>query len=489
VIGEAEARRALEALGRVDYGEAFIERQRRTVVLIDAGRAEVVQSGWEAGAGILAEVAGAVGYAHGPDRPEALLAAAATAKAVAASGGANGARARKAPQVAVQVPAAGTGRAADDDGGAGGAAGDAGGDAGAGAGGDGHGGVAADRAALVAALTAAEAAARASDPAIVQVDLDYRDFDQHVAVFAADGRRGADRRAGAYVKVRCAARRGGVLRTGVAMGSASGGESPWRRLDFLAVAREAARRAVVMLDAVPAPAGVMPVVIAGGRGGVLLHEACMHGLEADLVGRGTSIYAGRRGDPVASPVVTACDDPTLPGLFGSYTCDDEGVPARPTTIIAGGRLESYLCDRRFGARLGQGSTGNGRRDSYRSLALPRMSNTVLLPGPAAPEEVIAATRRGLYACFVAGGEADEVSGDFVFAVSEGYLIEDGRVTAPVYEATLAGNGPRVLRNIDMVAGDLAFAPGLCEKYGQYVPVGVGCPTLRVSELVVGGTRL
>jgi TldD protein len=231
----------------------------------------------------------------------------------------------------------------------------------------------------------------------------------------------------------------------------------------------------------------MAVVIANGTGGVLFHEACGHSLEADAVYKKASVFAGRIGEKVASEMVNAYDDPTLVNRWGSFSYDDEGIRAMRTPLIEGGALRGFINDRKRSMRDGVPPTGNGRRQSYRFVPVPRMTNTYIETGEAKREEIIADTSLGLYARKLGGGEVNPVTGDFIFAVTEGYMIRDGEVAEPVKGATLIGNGPRVLRDIDAVADDLDFDTGMCGKEGQAVPVCTGQPTLRVRELVVGGT--
>ena len=254
-----------------------------------------------------------------------------------------------------------------------------------------------------------------------------------------------------------------------------------------AVAASAARKALTALDAVDAPSGRMPVVVGNGFGGVLLHEAIGHGLEADAVQKQASVYAGRVGHKLAADFVTAFDDGRLPGEWGSDAVDDEGTPTQKTTIIEGGKLTSYLYDSLRAHRGKALSTGNGRRESFRHLPQPRMTNTYFAPGDATPEDLIAGTERGLYAVSFGGGQVEPATGDFVFGVSVGYLIEGGKVTAPVRGATLIGNGPDALGAIDGIAADLEIASGFCGKGGQRVPAGVGQPHVRIKALTVGGT--
>ncbi|MGB4946157.1 MAG: metalloprotease TldD [Candidatus Competibacter denitrificans] len=258
----------------------------------------------------------------------------------------------------------------------------------------------------------------------------------------------------------------------------------------LGYAREAVRLALVNLEAAPAPAGTMTVVLGPGWPGILLHEAIGHGLEGDFNRKGTSAFSGRMGERVASPLCTVVDDGTLADRRGSLNIDDEGTPTRCTTLIEGGVLKGYLQDKLNGRLMKTASTGNGRRESYAHLPLPRMTNTYLLAGASEPGEIIASVAKGLYAVNFGGGQVDITSGKFVFSASEAYLIENGRVTRPVKGATLIGNGPEVLTQVSMVGNDLRLDAGVgtCGKDGQSVPVGVGQPTLRVGALTVGGTH-
>ena len=262
------------------------------------------------------------------------------------------------------------------------------------------------------------------------------------------------------------------------------GEAVWQH-----AAREALRQALVKLDAVPAPAGEMEVVLGNGWPGILLHEAIGHGLEGDFNRKGTSAFAGLRGKRIASQGVTVVDDGTIADRRGSLSVDDEGTPTSRTVLIEDGILVGYMQDRLNARLMGEAATGNGRRQSYAHTPMPRMTNTIMLDGMHTRDEMIGSVKRGLYAVNFGGGQVDITSGKFVFAASEAYLIEDGRVTAPVKGATLIGNGPDALTRISMVGDDLALDPGIgtCGKQGQGVPVGVGQPTLKMTGLTVGGT--
>jgi TldD protein len=253
--------------------------------------------------------------------------------------------------------------------------------------------------------------------------------------------------------------------------------------------REAVRQAAVNLDAVPAPAGNMPVVLGPGWPGVLLHEAIGHGLEGDFNRKGTSAFTGRIGERVATEQCTVVDDGTLVGRRGSLNCDDEGTPTQCNTLIEKGRLRGYMHDKLNARLMKSTSTGNARRESYAHVPMPRMTNTYMLPGKYDPEEIIASVERGIYAPNFGGGQVDITSGKFVFSASEAYLIEGGKKTAPVKGAMLIGSGPEVLTRVSMVGSDLALdsGVGICGKDGQSVPVGVGQPTLKIDSLTVGGT--
>ncbi len=257
-----------------------------------------------------------------------------------------------------------------------------------------------------------------------------------------------------------------------------------------AFADEALRQALVNLEAVDAPAGSMPVVVGAGWPGVLLHEAVGHGLEGDFNRKGTSTYAGRMGEQVASKLCTIVDDGTLPGRRGSLSVDDEGTPTQCTTLIENGRLVGYLQDTLNARLMGVAPTGNGRRESFAHLPMPRMTNTCMLAGESDPADIIRSVKRGLYAVNFGGGQVDITSGKFVFSATEAYLIEDGRITAPVKGATLIGNGPEAMNRVSMVGTDLRLdeGVGICGKDGQSLPVGVGQPTLKIEQKTVGGTR-
>lgn len=328
--------------------------------------------------------------------------------------------------------------------------------------------------------------ARNYDKRIKQVTVSYGDVVQKVMIANSEGKFVDDERIRTRLVVNAVAMEGSVIQTGYeAMGGFAGFEYfEHRNPEELAL--EAAKRAVLMLGAKPAPAGKMPVVMAGEAGGTMVHEACGHGLEADLVQKKLSVYAGKKGMKVASELVTVVDDATLPGRYGSFRFDDEGTPGQKTILIENGVLKEYMYDYLTAAKEKRQSTGNGRRESYHDRPIPRMTNTLIAPGKTRGEDIIKDTKKGLLVRKMGGGQVNTITGDFVFDVTEGYLIENGEVTVPVRGATLTGNGPAALQIVDAVGDDLGFAIGTCGKDGQGVPVSDAQPTLRIPELIVGG---
>jgi len=332
--------------------------------------------------------------------------------------------------------------------------------------------------------------ARAMDSRVTQVMASLSATYETIMVMASDGTLAADVRPLVRLNVALIAEQGDRREQGYAGGGGRFGYNEflesgrWREL-----VREAVRTAQVNLEAVPAPAGTMNVVLGPGWPGVLLHEAVGHGLEGDFNRKGTSAFSGRIGEKVAASEVTVVDDGALASRRGSLNIDDEGTPTGSTTLIEGGVLRGYLQDKLNARLMGMSPTGNGRRESFAHLTMPRMTNTYMLPGPHAPEDIIASVDKGLYCRNFGGGQVDITSGKFVFSASEAYLIEGGRITTPVKGATLIGNGPDVMTRVSMVGNDLRLDDGVgtCGKDGQSIPVGVGQPTLRVNGLTVGGT--
>ncbi len=343
----------------------------------------------------------------------------------------------------------------------------------------------------VALLQRVDAYARQQDPRVIQVNVNLAAEYETVLIMASDGHLAADVRPLVRLNVSVVVEQNGRREQGYAGGGGRYDYHYFVEQDLaLEYAREAVRQAVVNLSAVDAPAGTMPVVLASGWPGVLLHEAVGHGLEGDFNRKGTSVFSGRMGQMVASPLCTVVDDGTLPNRRGSLNVDDEGVPTQCTVLIEKGILRNYIQDKRNARLMGMESTGNGRRESYAHVPMPRMTNTYMLPGESTPEEIIGSVKKGIYAVNFAGGQVDITSGKFVFSASEAYLIEDGKITVPVKGATLIGNGPDVLTRVSMVGNDLKLDSGIgiCGKDGQSVPVGVGQPTLKVDTLTVGGTN-
>ncbi len=337
-------------------------------------------------------------------------------------------------------------------------------------------------------LHSIDQAARGYDPRISQVQAGYREYCRRIWIYNSEGRLAEDERNMVQVFTVVMAQRDGLVQRAVAAIGGQLGLELLDRLDPLVEAREAAEAAVKALDARPAPAGEMTVVMHRGWGGVLFHEACGHALEADFVNQGASIFSGRLGEQVASPLITLIDDSTLPARRGSFRFDDDGTSSQRTILIEKGMLKEYMWDLAQARKANYHSTGNGRRQSFRYLPMPRMTNTFIAAGESAPDEIVRSVKKGLYVKMLGGGQADVTKGDFVFSVSEGYLIEDGKLTAPVRGATLIGNGPEILNQIDMVGHDLELDKGLgiCGK-GQRIPVSVGQPTLRIPSITVGGT--
>lgn len=333
-------------------------------------------------------------------------------------------------------------------------------------------------------LTTIDSVARGYDPAIKQVRATFRDELRKITIATSDGTIVRQELPLIWIDVSTLAERGDKRSPGYARRSKKMGFEFADRAMVEDVARDAARQAVDMLEAGNAPSGEMPVVIGSG-GGVVFHEAVGHGLEADSVERKASFYAGLMGTKVASDLITLVDEGSIPGLRGSFDFDDEATPSGKNVLIEGGMLRDYMYDLVSARKLKGHLTGNGRRESYLHYPLVRMTNTYIMAGSSVPDEIIAATQRGLYAKRMGGGEVDTATGSFTFSLMEAYLIEKGKITSPVRGATLIGNGPEILKRIDMLGNDLSFWPGTCGK-GQWVPITSGAPTLRIASIVVGG---
>ena len=347
-----------------------------------------------------------------------------------------------------------------------------------------------DLAARLELILRVDRAARAFDARVVQVRASYSEELRRILVVGSDGSYASDTqplcRLNAFViaKDEKSTTRGSAGAGGRAgLAQFVGSKSPEN------LAQEAARGAILQLGAVAAPAGEMEVVLGPGWPGILLHEAVGHGLEADFNRKGTSAFSGLIGRPVASSKVTVVDNGTMAGRRGSLNVDDEGSPTQETVLIENGVLKGYLTDKLSARLMGMANTGSGRRESYHCIPMPRMTNTYMLAGDDAPEDIIRSVKRGLYAPNFGGGQVDITNGKFVFSASEAYLIEDGKITAPVRDATLIGNGPEALKYVSMVGNDLKLDEGIgtCGKDGQSVPVGVGMPTIKLDKMTVGGT--
>ncbi len=335
----------------------------------------------------------------------------------------------------------------------------------------------------------ADSTAWAVDKRIVQVKVVYGDGYKRFAVINSLGEWAEEERAGLLFLCNAVSKDGDVIQTGYEPVGGVMGLEALEETTPEQVAETAAKRAVMMLGARRAPGGKMGVVLSSEAGGTMIHEAVGHGLEADLALQKLSVYSGKVGEKVASPLITVLDDSTIPYRRGSFFYDDEGSAAQRTLLIDRGVLKSYMYDRLNAMKAGVKSTANGRRESYHHRPIPRMTNTMIAPGASDPDSIIRSLDRGLFVKKMGGGQVNTVNGDFVFEVTEGYLIEGGRVGEPVRGATLTGNGPEVLMNIDMVGADLGFGIGTCGKDAQGVPVSDAQPTLRIPEIVVGGDVL
>lgn len=326
------------------------------------------------------------------------------------------------------------------------------------------------------------------DKHISQVRVSLGDVKQNILIANSEGLFTTDERVRGRISIESVANDGNDMQTGRVSPGASAGFEFFRNMDIEAEAREASRIAKTMLFASYAPSGKFPVVIDNRFGGVIFHEACGHGLEASSVAKGNSIFAGKMGQMIASPLVSAVDDGTLPNEWGSLTIDDEGHKTQRNLLIENGILKGYLVDKLNGRRMGMKSTGSGRRESYKYAPTSRMTNTFILNGKSSFDEIIKNTEYGIYAKNMGGGSVNPATGDFNFAVMEGYIIRNGEICEPVRGATLIGNGGEVLKKIDMVGNNLGFGQGMCGSSSGSIPTNVGEPTIRVSEITVGGRK-
>lgn len=338
----------------------------------------------------------------------------------------------------------------------------------------------------ISLMRKADAVARGYDKRIRQVSVIYNDFIQRVQIATTDGTVAEDERVHTIAVIQVIAADEGIIQTGYESIGGFIGFELFDEIDIEELSLKTAKRALMMLTARRAPGGRMPVVISSEAGGTMIHEAIGHGLEADLAQQGLSVYSKKIGQLIASPLITAIDDPTLQKKRGSFRFDDEGTPSRQNVLVEKGILKSYMYDKLTALKDGVTSTGNGRRQSYQHRPIPRMTNTLIAPGETSPEQVVTSVEYGLLVTKMGGGQVNTITGDFVFEVQEGYLVKKGMVEEPVRGATLAGNGPEILKSIDMVGSDLGFAIGTCGKDSQGVPVSDAMPTVRIPEMVVGG---
>jgi TldD protein len=437
--------------------EVFAEDAVTSAATLDDGRIEELSSGRSRGAGIRVVDGETTGFAHTADLSEpGLLAAARAAAAVAKEGGAgvrtvalgsvasHGLRDRTPPDT---VP----------------------------------------KARKLELLTRADEVARSASDSIAQVQAGYGDGRRHILIANSDGLLATDDQIRTRFNVACVANGDTGMQTGYEAVARTEGFEIFERYDIEELSRTAAERALAKLSARPAPSGEVPIVLAGGSGGIMFHEACGHGLEADHIVKDASVYVGQVGQLVASPLVTLVDDGTWLGEWGNFAVDDEGNRPARNVLIENGVLTDYMWDWLRARKEGRKSSGNGRRQSYQHLPMVRMTNTYLLAGPEDPDEIVAQTPSGVYVKKLGGGQVNTATGDFVFGTTEAYLIENGRITEPLRDANLIGNGPEVLRRIDAVAGDFDMTPGTCGKDGQSVPVGCGQATLRITGITLGGT--
>lgn len=461
-LDRAASERVLRgALDGAEDGELFLEYRESEVIALDDGRIRSASFDASKGFGLRAVAGEAAGYAHAGELSEAALRRAAeTVGAV-----------RQGRSGTLDVaPRATNARLYE----------------------DANPLALLDFAAKTKLLGEIDAFARGRDPRVKQVMASLAGEWQAVQILRADGTRVADIRPLVRLNVSVVVEQDGRRETG---SHGMGGRFDYARIVaepvWQGAVEEALRQALVNLESIPAPAGEMEVVLGAGWPGILLHEAIGHGLEGDFNRKKTSAFAGLLGQRIAAPGVTVVDDGTIPDRRGSLTVDDEGTPTNRTVLIEDGVLVGFLQDRQNARLMGVAPTGNGRRQSFAHIPMPRMTNTVMLGGAHTPAEIIGSVKRGLYAVNFGGGQVDITSGKFVFSASEAYLIEDGKVGAPVKGATLIGNGPDSLTKVTMVGNDMALDPGIgtCGKQGQGVPVGVGQPTLKLAGLTVGGTAV
>ena len=444
-----------EAMGRgAEFAEVFCEDRVNRSASLDDGRVEELSTGAERGAGIRVVVGGTTGFAHTADLSEASLINAARTAASVARGGASKTVALGSPQHHRAHQSRGIDAVAT--------------------------------AEKLALLKRVDELARSEGGAITQVQAGYLEGRRRILVANSDGIFSTDDQVRTRFNVVCVASGDTGLQTGFESVAHTRGFEMFEDIDVDEMARLAARRAITKLSARPAPSGELPVVLANA-GGVLFHEACGHGLEADHIVKDSSVYAGKVGELVASPLVTLVDDGSMTGEWGYSSIDDEGHPVGRNVLIENGILTDYMWDMLRARKEGRPSSGNGRRQSYQHLPMVRMTNTFVMEGAEDPDDIVAQTSHGVYVAKLGGGQVNTATGDFVFGTTEAYLIENGKITAPLRDVNMVGNGPEVLRSIDAVGSDFSMVPGTCGKQGQGVAVGCGQPTLRLAGITFGGT--
>ena len=445
-------------MGRgADFAEVFVEDRSNSSASLDQRRIQELNSARSRGAGVRVVVGETTGFAHTADLSESGLRAAARAAAAVAREGRGGVR--HAPLETLRDHSSGAEILPSS----------------------------VPKASKIELMMRADEVARGSGDAISQVQVGLADSTRRFVVANSDGAFAGDDQVRTRFAVSCVANGDGGMQTGYRPLAAT------RGFEFLTpeaideAARGAAHQAMTKLSARPAPSGDLPVVLAGGSGGILFHEACGHGLEADAVMKQASVYTGKVGQQVASPLVTLVDDGTMLGEWGYFAVDDEGRPAGRNVLIENGVLTDYMWDYLRARKEGRVSSGNGRRQSYAHLPMVRMTNTYLLAGDADADEIVAQTPRGVYVAQLGGGQVNTATGDFVFGATAAFMIENGRITAPLRDCNLIGNGPEILKRVDAVATDFSTTPGTCGKDGQQVAVGCGQATMRLSGITIGGT--
>ncbi|MBM4129263.1 MAG: TldD/PmbA family protein [Nitrospira sp.] len=439
-----------------DYAEIFVEHKRSVLIHLEDSHIEKVITGIDCGAGIRLICNGKSAYAFSNDLSETSLQSAAAEVSKAASGMATNTLIdlrTKSPSVSFSI------KHLPDD-------------------------VPIEK--KIALIREADRVARGFDQRVRQASIIYNDSVQKVQIATSDGMIAEDDRVHTVIALQVIAMDNGIVQTGYEANGGLVGFELFDEIDMNTLSLKATKRAVMMLTARRAPGGRMPVVISSEAGGTMIHEAIGHGLEADLAQQGISVYSKKIGQQVASPLVTVVDDSTIHQKRGSFRFDDEGTPSQRSVLVEKGILKTYMYDKPTALKDGVASTGNGRRQSYRHRPMPRMTNTFIAPCETSPEEIIRSVEYGLFVKKMGGGQVNTITGDFVFGVLEGYLIRKGIIEEPVRGATLAGNGPEVLKSIDMIGSDLGFSIGTCGKDSQGVPVSDAIPTVRIPDMLVGG---